>query len=775
MEWTFQTKPPFNIPLNRSHWASQGLVACYAMNEGCGDLVHDSCGMNDGKFIGAAPMSGTSGWITGPHGAALAFPGASGYVNVGVSYLFPSLKFNGKDFSVGFWLNWQVNTGTPQRIIGAKRDTLNNNAGWSFALYTAGQVTIAFSNGTASNMYSSAYVPPINAWVHLMFTIKQTGVFGFYVNGASYYGTTFSPFYFADGPAGDSEYGLMIGKEGYTGSRRWLNGLISSVSIYNRALSAEEIAYLYAFPWCMYDRGARAFYSLPLPALIPQHYEPYIAADGIPAISQETQQIHWGASQISSGSVKMENGRGFFDQIAKRWIWNNKDIKLLLGGDSLAYAEYTSLFAGKIMQATFTKNNFTLDIESKAFALLRLLPINNFWVSTWAELDPAAEGKPIPYYWGSYSAAQAPLVTCIDQNYDANSSQWKICDCTYHAIKSITQVYIDYGAGGGWETIAHANEDLANATFTIETKPVLGTTRVKVAFEGYHSGGTLIDGAPEIVEDILLNQCGYAAADLNSTSFTNSKAASVYSLNVAIESEESALDVIEKICQSDLAFFDEDGAGLLRYRTWEPAVTGTLPVLAKEDILDPPEIVEDTSQLYWKIRAGYSWLGETGDRLYTEASNTASKYKYNRSEHLTIDTYLRTKADADILAQRLNWITRAPSPIISLKLKAGIIDKTLGAKIKVTLARAPVETAGGFDERTFEIISKEVSCFPLFTNIKGRDLMGYGNDVGFWMGDTAPAWAAATAQEKEDSGFWCDDDGYCLTADSASINKSLWW
>ncbi len=505
------------------------------------------------------------------------------------------------------------------------------------------------------------------------------------------------------------------------------------------------------------------------------YYEPYIADNGIPSLSQETQSIHWGASQISSGSVILLNGRGFFDQIARRWIWNNKDAKLLLGGDSLPYSEYTSIFAGKILESSFTKNDFTLQIESKSFALLRSLPINNFWTSTWANLDPQAEGKPIPYYWGSYSAAQAPLATCINSSYTPNDSQWKICDCAFHAIKSITQVYIDYGAGSGWQTIAHANEDLTNGTFTIAVVPVLGITRIKVAFEGYHSGGVLIDGAPEIIEDLLLNQCGYAAADLNAASFTASKALSNCTLNVAVERETEALTIIETVCQSDLAFFDEDGAGLLRYRTWEPSATGTLPVLAKEEILESPEVLDDSSKLYWKVKVGYSWQGAVDEYLYTEASNDKSRYKYSRNDYLTINTYLRSKADADQLAGRLNWITRDPSPMISLSLKAGQIDKTLGDKVKVTLARAPYSTAGGYDERVFEIVSKEVSCFPLLVNLKGRDLMDFGNNVGFWMGDSAPAWGSATAQEKEDSGFWCDANGYCLTADSASLNKSLWW
>jgi hypothetical protein len=410
------------------------------------------------------------------------------------------------------------------------------------------------------------------------------------------------------------------------------------------------------------------------------------------------------------------------------------------------------------------------------FALLRSLPINNFWTSTWANLDPSAEGKPIPYYWGSYSAAQAPIVTCVNTAYAASTYQFKICDCAFHAIKSITQVYVDLGAGAGWETQVHANEDLTNGTFTIVNASfVVGTSRVKVAFEGYHSGSVLIEGAPEIVEDILLNQCGYAAADLNAASFTASKAISACALNVAIEDETSALTIIETACQSDLAFFDEDGSGLLRYRTWEPTATGTIPVLAKEDILEDPEINEDGSQIFWKVKVGYSWLGAIDGFLYTEESDSESKYKYGRDDYLSLNTYLRTKADADALAFRLNWITRNPSPVIDLKLKAGQINKTLGDMVKVTLARAPYQTAGGYSERVFEIISKEVSCFPLFVELRGRDLMDFGSNVGFWMGDTAPTWLLGTAQEREDSGFWTDDDGYCEPTDASSLNKSLWW
>jgi hypothetical protein len=360
--------------------------------------------------------------------------------------------------------------------------------------------------------------------------------------------------------------------------------------------------------------------------------------------------------------------------------------------------------------------------------------------------------------------------------YDPIKLQFKICDCTYHAIKDITQVYIDHGTGAGWQTIDHIDEDLANGTFVIiPTAFVLGTTRVKVAFEGYHSGGTLIEGAPEIVEDILLNQCGYAAGDLNAASFTASKASSLVKLNVGIEADTVAMTIIEKICQSDLAFFDEDGAGALRYRTWEPSATTATDVIAKEDIISDPEIKEDTSHLYYKTRVGYSHLYSKGEYLYAEKYNDESRYKFGRDDRLTLETYIREKGQAQLIADRINWITRTPSPIVSLTLKAGLIDLTLGDLFKLTLDRAPYATAGGYSERVFEIIGKDVSCFPVAVKLTARDLMDYGTDVGFWMDATAPDWATATPAERGDSGFWCDANGYCLTADTASRYKSLWW
>ena len=103
------------------------------------------------------------------------------------------------------------------------------------------------------------------------------------------------------------------------------------------------------------------------------------------------------------------------------------------------------------------------------------------------------------------------------------------------------------------------------------------------------------------------------------------------------------------------------------------------------------------------------------------------------------------------------------------------ITKNLGDKLKVTLSRAPLSTAGGYNQRIFEIFGINKSFYPVRMRIEARDLYEYGSQIGFWMATTAPTWALATEAEKDASGFWVDTNGYADPADGESLNVSRWW
>jgi len=208
------------------------------MNEFAGDLVHDSCGMNDGKMINMAPMSPTSGWVPGPHGAALAFDGSDDYVGI-------SRGFNDTNFFVICWV-YPTSITTDQYVWGATSDKRVVVLGYTdnyFNIYNAGYPT--------GNADGTKILATVNQWQQVVYGSEGSRVYG-YKNGTQLINVAANL-----NTSGITE--SFIGNNFIPTSTIKLRGLISSVSIYNRALSAEEIAYLYAFPWCMYDRAAGAW------------------------------------------------------------------------------------------------------------------------------------------------------------------------------------------------------------------------------------------------------------------------------------------------------------------------------------------------------------------------------------------------------------------------------------------------------------------------------------------------------------------------------------
>jgi len=243
MEWTSPIKPPFGTPINRNHWASAGLCAQYLFNEGCGDLVHDSCGNNDGKMIGMAPMSGTSGWVPGPHGAALAFDGSNDYVDCGTLR-----KMSHITVGCSLTLN-TITSSVGQKFIFIGVDASTNwHCFLGMAAVPAPYWEGGVSNGSSWQPVTSTTVAQIKVKAFLVLTYN-TNTAILYLNAI--------PIASIDTSVIMSEFKIYIGASGSIGQPP--NAIINNSFIYNRALQPDEIAYLNAFPWCMYDMPASAW------------------------------------------------------------------------------------------------------------------------------------------------------------------------------------------------------------------------------------------------------------------------------------------------------------------------------------------------------------------------------------------------------------------------------------------------------------------------------------------------------------------------------------
>jgi len=234
-------KPLPCTQLNLDHPLSRGLVGCWLMNENSGNKTHDySYQGNTGTLSGFNdPPIATSGWNAGPHGGALAFDKVDDYIDTGKQILSGS-----DDFTIICLLKSNGIQNTYSIPISQGHASFNGIA-FQHGYPSATNMNLILGNGTGwPGPYFGYNANTDFTWKHLVATKKGT-TFTTYKDGIYMESASRVLIYGA--------FNFTIGQDTINAGRFW-NGLISSVSIYNRALSAEEIAYLYAFPYCMFEQ-----------------------------------------------------------------------------------------------------------------------------------------------------------------------------------------------------------------------------------------------------------------------------------------------------------------------------------------------------------------------------------------------------------------------------------------------------------------------------------------------------------------------------------------
>ena len=209
---------------------SLGLVGYWSFNEGVGTNLGDFSGnRNDGTLVN------TPTWVTGKFSKALSFVAASSqYVTVPDS---SSLQVN-TDMTVSAWVNFS-SLGTDRVIIG-QYDYPNSDRSWALYYQNSGaKITFKTSQDGSVAAEKSFSFSTINQWVHIT-VVYSGGTATLYLNGASQGSGAVSA------SLKDSAGPILIGASGNNTTRvAYMNGSIDDVRLYNRALTAGEIAALY--------------------------------------------------------------------------------------------------------------------------------------------------------------------------------------------------------------------------------------------------------------------------------------------------------------------------------------------------------------------------------------------------------------------------------------------------------------------------------------------------------------------------------------------------
>jgi hypothetical protein len=210
--WSFTTYSAPDI--------NYGLVDWWDFNEANGLIAHDLVGHNDGNLLGG-PV-----WTTGKIGGGLQFDGTNDYLNCGSG---PS---NYDNITVSVWMK----TSTYGTLVSNCYNSYSYGT-W-YALYS-GSIEIG-DNSHGGYKYLDFKTPTLDGlWHHIVYT--KDGV-----NHTVYVDGSLDQQFISNA---DISWNVpfFIGRWSTSVmNASWFKGIIDEVRIYNRALTAEEVAQLYA-------------------------------------------------------------------------------------------------------------------------------------------------------------------------------------------------------------------------------------------------------------------------------------------------------------------------------------------------------------------------------------------------------------------------------------------------------------------------------------------------------------------------------------------------
>jgi hypothetical protein len=213
-----------SILAQRTEASNPSLVGYWNLDEGFGDIAHDSSGNGNDGTLKNGPA-----WVDGKYGKALSFDGANDYVEVEAS---SSLDVTSQ-VTVTAWIYPRAYTdyaGTDPHIVSRSSDS--GGAIYILGMSQDGKVWYAVNPSPPA--HKSVATLPLNNWTHLAMTYDGTYV-RLYING------TLDSSYAQSGLIQTTTNWLAIGCKptspwGGTGTYAYFNGTIDEVKIYNKEL-----------------------------------------------------------------------------------------------------------------------------------------------------------------------------------------------------------------------------------------------------------------------------------------------------------------------------------------------------------------------------------------------------------------------------------------------------------------------------------------------------------------------------------------------------------
>lgn len=514
------------------------------------------------------------------------------------------------------------------------------------------------------------------------------------------------------------------------------------------------------------------------------NYEKRVLSDSTANVSEEAVDLVAGRQRTTRGEISLDNSDKLFDKLSRAWNWKNKQARYRFGIDDIPFAEYQTTGRLVVDDIAPREDSFTLSLVAGTEAWRHRFPITPHFG---AGLGEGVIGTRVPILIGSKSDIIPDLVD--DEATNPNEWVYRIADNTYQTLDAVSAVYAINRSTGARTTLTlttHYTVSLATCSITVLDAFDAGAEieekyeiRCDAVGQPAASGDTSTDYLQlpgEVVHWILNTFLGRSDSVLDLDSFSTADTAAPFDLAFWIKRETTIREVLRGIERSVLGTIRPKESGIVGLYIWDPWSGDADAIALSDEDFSHFEADVKMGTVYYKTSVLYDENpAKKGSFQVETATHDATRYLNSSENYLKIETYLKNSSDAQLIAQRINFLYRGINVEIDFAERGiRMMDHELYQRVKVTKTRAS-STAGSLSNRLMELL--EIEKDFVTPRVTGRlgDLRGLVDVIGKWTEATAPTWSAATDEEKAASGFWTDANGLADASDLESAGVSRWW
>jgi len=357
----------------------------------------------------------------------------------------------------------------------------------------------------------------------------------------------------------------------------------------------------------------------------------------------------------------------------------------------------------------YSKEGFT-PIGANQFYTSRLIGVPSISKSR----DPLYWGK-LQYEGGSVNINNADgNLDLLGESYDVYGNQARI------SIGFEDQDYSEYQRlfTGFVETL---QIDERNCSISFKDRRKQLTKKIIYACSSLN--------ALEAIEEILNVNYGipYNALYYNTTLWDAAKP-KAYNVTINMQTAQSAIEVIQSICESTFGVFMTDPDGKYSFKVIRPGDAAEF-IIPEYDILNYPVATYDPSEVISSTKVGYARDWTTTGSAYTYLNDTTQEAtiyaRYKTYNERTFNTYLDDITAAQVFSDVILDYSGTIRPTIDIEVPIKYYDIDVGDFAEITINRPH---ATWFGLRKCEIVRK---VYNLDRNTITFTIRKYGGEIAY--------------------------------------------